>query len=104
MALPKGVSHLLACQAVIGGVRLLAGHQVVSFTKAWNVCTGREADALDSENAKQLQWLLEELGYEQQWVSPLGRTNMLHVWVRGPWPIDFQANLHRQFDAFVSMS
>lgn len=102
MALPDGISDQEACWAVIEGVRRLAGHQVISFDNACRVCFGFRAGELNREGAKMLQWLLDELGYEQHWVAPLGRLNMQHLWVRRPWPLDFNANLHRDFEAFVS--
>ena len=104
MAPPAGISDQDACVVLIEGVRRLAGHQVITSEKVCQVFFRFGAEELSNEGADILRWLLKKLGYEPRWVHPLGRPNTFcYVWARGPWPIDFGANLNRDFDAFVPM-
>jgi hypothetical protein len=89
-------------RAVVDAVRLLAGHQVIAFDEAWALCTGLDKTDMRPDEAARLRCLLHELGYEAQWVTEVGRTKFLRRWVRGPWPIDFNANLSRPITAFVA--
>lgn len=86
------------------GVRALSGHQVVSLEAAWTACTRLSPDAMDRHDARRLRWLLKELGYREEWVAEVGRKSMLRMWVRGPWPRDFRANMRRNITCYVSAS
>lgn len=89
-------------RAVIDAVRLFAGHQVIAFEDAWTLCTGLDADDMRPDEAARLRCLLDELGYEAQWVTEVGRSRLQHMWTRGPWPIDFGANVSRKITAYVA--
>lgn len=102
--LAPGMTDGESYMMIVLGVRRFMGHQVIGFEKAWRLCTGLELDDMEPDEAQRLRWLLEELGYERQWVAELGRTNMQHVWVREPWHHDFTVNLNRPVVAYVSMS
>ena len=102
--LPEGMTDADAMKLVVWGVRRFAGNQVIAFGQAWNMATGYAPDDIDPIGSSWLRWLLQELGYESQWVAELGRTKMQHLWVRNSWPSDFRANANREFKAFVSMS
>lgn len=99
--LPLGMTEGQSYELVVEGVRQFAGHQVVSFEDAWRIATGTEPTDLDHEEERLVRWLLEELGYEANWVTELGRSKWLRKWVRGPWPIDFRANERRPIEAYV---
>lgn len=102
-ALPLGMTDAQSYRVIVESIRALAGHQVIGFGEAWTVLTGFDPDDLDDEEARLLRWLLNDLGYERQWVAQLGRRRMQHLWVRGPWPIDFGANLGREITPYVPM-
>lgn len=91
-------------RATVVAVRRLAGHQVVSLERAWTELTGSEPEEMTPDQARDLRFLLHELGYEEQWVAPIGKDPMLHRWVRGHWPIDFDAVRQHGATAFLSAS
>lgn len=99
-AVTDGVGY----RATVEAVRRLAGHQVVSLERAWTELTGSEPEEMTPEHARDLRFLLQEFGYEEQWVAPLGQDRMLHRWVRGHWPIDFGTVREGGATAFLSAS
>lgn len=101
-ALPLGMTNEQSYRVIVESVRALAGHQVVTSRDAWIALTGLSVDKLDEEESHFLRWVLEELGYELEWVTEVGQTKFLHRWTRGPWPIDFGANVSRPITMFVS--
>lgn len=99
--LPLGMTDAQSYRVIVESVRALAGHQVVAFGDAWIALTNLKPDDMDREETRFLQWLLDELGYELQWVTEAGRTTFLHRWVRQPWALDFNANLNRPLTVYV---
>ncbi|WP_158094242.1 hypothetical protein [Erythrobacter donghaensis] len=99
--LPLGMTDAQSYRVIVEGVRALAGHQVITFGDAWTVLTGLKPDDMDREEARFLRWLLDELGYEPQWVTEPGRTTFLRRWIRDIWAIDFNANLNRPIKVYV---
>jgi hypothetical protein len=86
------------------GVRALAGHQVVSLEAAWTACTRLLPEVMEADDERRLRWLLGQLGYREEWVAAVARSRMARMWVRGPWPRDFWANLRRDVTCYVSAS
>ena len=91
-------------RAVVAAVDMLAGHQVISFEQAWTELTGRDPDEMNAVHRHDLRFLLDELGYEEQWVVRVDQGPMLHRWVRGPWPIDFAEVRRNGATAYLSAS
>jgi hypothetical protein len=90
--------------AVRLGIHRLAGLQVVGLAEAFGACTGLNLDEVAAEQVAEFKQFLTDLGYEQVWVAELGRPKMVHLWCRGPWPIDHRANQQRDVKAYVLMS
>lgn len=90
--------------AVRLGIHRLAGLQVVGLAEAFDACTGLDLDEVEPEQVTEFKRFLTDLGYEQMWVLQLGHAKMVHLWCRGPWPIDYRANQQRDFKAYVLMS
>lgn len=86
------------------GIHRLAGLQVVGLAEAFDACTGLCLDEVEPKHVAEFKRFLTDLGYEQMWVAPLGRSKMVHLWCRDPWPIDFRADQQRNVKAFVLMS
>lgn len=86
------------------GIHRLAGLQVVGLAEAFGACTGLGLNEVEPEQVAEFKQFLADLGYEQMWVARIGRLKMVHLWCRGPWPIDHRANQQRDVNAYVLMS
>ena len=71
-------------------VRNLAGRQAVTLERAWEILLQREGgpEAMPADARAPTRGLLNELGYVEHLVTPVGGSGSCALWIRPDWPVE----------------
>jgi hypothetical protein len=79
-----------AYRATVMAVRNLAGRQTLTLNRAWEILLQPEGgpDTIPDDAREPTRELLQEFGYREYLVTPVGGQGSRTLWIREDWPVE----------------